>query len=224
MISGSKGKKIYNIFNSLSSKPNSDNTSSADFVGMYLKHISNLDIFQEFANLNAISNLEFIISKDDLIKYGTRFPAGKNFYETNIFCNTTTIWKKDGQLKKDIVEYRSYKDCNTSIFVPREDGSEDHEYGEFKIRGSFVWYRKHNKKSQRDFIYCKSPTTILSEVFGKFTLPEKALCKFNLVTIGRDPVLKRNNIWISKRRIHQLIKDGKIKEQISILRHIAKNI
>jgi len=45
-----------------------------------------------------------------------------------------------------------------------------------------------------------------------------------LVTLGRDPKLKRNNLFISKKRIYQLVEDDKIRNPEEIVKEIIKNI
>jgi len=47
---------------------------------------------------------------------------------------------------------------------------------------------------------------------------------FNLATVGRDPKLKRNNLFISKRRIYQLLEEGLIKKPETIVNKITKYI
>lgn len=54
--------------------------------------------------------------------------------------------------------------------------------------------------------------TIENNIFGKFYLEKNKFYTFNLVTLGRDPKLKRNNLFISKKRIYQLIEEGKIRK------------
>lgn len=47
---------------------------------------------------------------------------------------------------------------------------------------------------------------------------------FNLETLGRDPKLKRNNIFISKKHIYQLIEKKLIRNPEKILQEIAQEI
>ena len=47
---------------------------------------------------------------------------------------------------------------------------------------------------------------------------------FNLITVGRDPKLKRNNLFIAKNRIFQLIEQGLIQQPNRIIKEIANKI
>jgi hypothetical protein len=225
MMNGSRGKKIFNIYSSLHVSPINDISSTADLVGMYLKYISNHPVFSFFADLNAEAHLEFILSADDLKKYGVKFPMGEKLYETNMFTELTSgIWKKDGRIRANISLFQTINDFSGHIPVPLIDGKNDNKYGNFNISGSFDWYRKVNPKSQRDYIHCKNDTLISSDVFGNFYLKKNNTYNFNLITLGRDPILKRNNLWIAKRRVYQLIQDGKIMNPNTALQDVAHQI
>jgi len=224
MEKGSKGREIYNIYCSLISKPTGDNLSSADVVGMYFKKISNLSIFSEFSDLNARANLEFILSVKDLKKFGIQFPQGRVLYETQLFQKIKRLRRISGELLPKIKEVNRYSSFNDSLFVPLMNGNNDEIYGSFDIKGSFIHYVKTNDKSQPNYIECIEDTIIQNDVFGRFYLSKGSIYSFNLLTIGRDPILKRNNLWISKRRLLQLIENKTIKKPIVILKEIAKNI
>jgi hypothetical protein len=94
----------------------------------------------------------------------------------------------------------------------------------FKITGDFTLYRKQNTKTQKDYIECHSNTIIENDIFGKFYLEKDKVYNFNMLTVGQDPILKRNNIWIAKRRIYQLIQNGKIETPESYIKKIMKEM
>ena len=48
MKEGSHGRDIYMIYSSLKGAKVEGNSKTSDFVGMYLKHISGLEIFKSF--------------------------------------------------------------------------------------------------------------------------------------------------------------------------------
>lgn len=50
------------------------------------------------------------------------------------------------------------------------------------------------------------------------------MSKFYQETLGRDPILKRNNVFISKSRIYQLIREGKIKKPEILVQELANQI
>jgi len=224
MKRGSKGKQIFIIYSSINSAFNQTNPNTSDFVGMYLKKISNHPIFKEFAELNSIANLEFIISVEELEKFGTKFPKGALLYETELFKGPVSFKKKDGKFKKGISFLSSRKSFEGRIKVRKRDGTFDNRKGVFHAKGSFNIYEKQNKKNKSYIIECLEDTTLKNDIFGEFFLKGGKSYSFNLETLGRDPILKRNNVWISKRRVYQLIKSGKIPNPAEVLEFIAKNI
>ena len=85
-------------------------------------------------------------------------------------------------------------------------------------------YKKVNDKTTRHYINCLSDVTISSHVFGDFFLKKGKTYDFVLETVGRDPILKRNNIFIAKRRVYQLLEKGILKKPKETLSYIANNI
>jgi hypothetical protein len=65
---------------------------------------------------------------------------------------------------------------------------------------------------------------VKNEVFGEFQLRKGKSYSFNLFTVGRDPRLKRNNVWISKRRAGELIKSGAIMDPDRYLKQVADGL
>jgi len=224
MKRASKGKQIFNIYLSLNTKLNTSSPRSADFVGMYLKYISDLPLFGDFDDLNAYAGLEFIISAEELEKYGVKFSAGNLMYETELFQGPFSMRKHDGALKSGIKLIKSYDTFSKEIPVPRKDGTIDKDYGIFSANGSFSLYIKRNPKTQTNFIECSADTTFKNEVFGIFHLQKGNAYRFNLETLGSDPILKRNNIFIAKRRVYQLIEDGVLPEPNSMMKIISEEI
>lgn len=96
----------------------------------------------------------------------------------------------------------------------------DKKISQFTITGDFELYQKKSLC----FIYCLSNVKITNDIFGEFNLEKNKVYEFFLKTIGRDPLLKRNNIFISKHRIYQLITEGKIAKAEILVQEIAKQI
>jgi hypothetical protein len=61
-------------------------------------------------------------------------------------------------------------------------------------------------------------------VFGKYELEKGTIYDFLLHTLGRDPILKRNNLFIAKRRVYQLIDENILSKPDELLQEIAKII
>ena len=224
MKSGANTKDIYTIYASVKGTTSNDNLKTGDFVGMYLKHISGLKIFNQFSSLKSNASLEFILSVEELEKYGTKFPAGDLTYETNLFQGPKNIHKKDGSLLSRIELSETKNDFNGNYILKNKEGHSDYKHGKCKITGNFKIYKKVNDKTTRHYINCLSDVKISSHVFGDFFLKKGKTYDFVLETVGRDPILKRNNIFIAKRRVYQLLEKGILKKPKETLSYIANNI
>jgi hypothetical protein len=223
---GAENKKIFMIYASINSTTINKNPKTVDLSGMFLKQIEDKNkslIFQEFADLNADCKIEFILSSKDLEKYGCHFERGMNMYETTIFKlkKRSSFYSKNG-VRKDIVKIEEYIDFkeDMNLSIQKNVFAEKEGIGKFKIEGSFKLFHKKSKT----FIECLSDVKIENNVFGFFKLEKNNFYNFNLETIGRDPKLKRNNIFISKRRIYQLLEKNLIANPEKILLEIAQEI
>lgn len=220
-------KEIYLIYASIHSKTISNNPKTADLTGMFLKEIENKqksEIFQVFANLNAKCKIEFVLSAEDLKKYSFPFEKGMNIYETSLFKEKkrNSVYTASGQKRKDILKISNYNNYNSTIEIKlkNEASAEKKELSIFKINGSFNLITKEHSK----LIECLSDVKLSNEIFGEFCLKNGKIYDFNLNTIGRDPKLKRNNLFISKHKIYQLIKTGKIENPMERIIKISNII
>ena len=73
-------------------------------------------------------------------------------------------------------------------------------------------------------IKCITDVTIENKTFGKYKLERDKAYTFNLETLGRDPVLKRNNVFMAKRQVYALINKGKLKRSEDYIKAIAQKI
>lgn len=218
-------RKIFLIYASIKSEKIDNNYKTVDLAGMFLKKIEDTNkstIFQNFANLNAECKIEFILSSQDLENFGYPFERGMNMYDTVLFKqkNSKSFYSKNG-LRKDILDIKQYLNFSDFIELKLKNQSVDNsDISDFKIVGSFKLI--HKKSST--YIQCLSDVEIENKIFGKFKLHKDNFYDFNLVTVGRDPKLKRNNIFISKTRIYKLIEDGFIQNPGNIIRQIVDEI
>jgi len=224
MKKGCKERQIFIIYSSISSYTNQKSPHSKDLLGMYLKKITNHAIFDEFSDLNAKAKLEFIISDQDLENFGIKCKKGSYMYETELFKGPVNIRKINGELRKNIKKISSKQNYKGKINIPLTDDSYDNEKSEFFIQGSFNIYRKQNPKTIRQYIECLSDVTIHNEIFGQFFLKKDNIYNFHLETIGRDPTLRRNNLFISKRRVYQLLKNGHLGDPVKKINYISDKI
>jgi hypothetical protein len=222
----SNSKKIFFIYATLNSQVVDKNPKTGDLTGMFLKEIENKDksrIFQNFADLNAECKLEFVINADDIKKYAFPFEKGMNMYETILFkeVKSKSILNKEG-FRKDIIatlEHTKSEDV-MQITLPSGILPEKKEIYEFKVTGRF----KILSKKKTKFIECISNVLIHNSIFGSFNLESGKYYKFNFETLGRNPKLQRNNLFISKKRVYELIGEGKIKKPEEIIEEISEQI
>lgn len=219
-------RKIYMVYASIRSETIDNNPKTTDLTGMFLKEIEDCEkseIFQKFANLNAECKIEFILSSGDLDEFSYPFERGMNMYETRLFeeKKITSFYSKAG-IRKDVLSIEEFADFNSEMKLEIEKGlfPEKEEIATFKIRGNFKLIHKRKKT----FIECLSKVYLANDIFGKFILQEEKFYSFNLATVGRDPKLKRNNLFIAKNRVYQLIDDGKIEKPQEVIEKIADNI
>lgn len=217
---------VYFIYASIKSDICDTNPKTADLTGMFLKEIEDKKksvVFQKFADLNAKCKIEFVISLEELLHFGYAFEKGMYMYETNLFQEKKekSFFTSSG-IRKDVLSVKEHLSFNTTMCLDIQTGSsaERKEISEFKIKGDFKLLSK--KKSTA--IQCISDVKLSNDIFGDFYLEKGKIYSFNLSTVGRDPHLKRNNIFISKRRIYQLIDNDKIKKPEVVIRDIVKKI
>lgn len=221
-------RKIYMIYASIHSDTVDNNPKTADLTGMFLKEIENTNkstIFQKFAHLNAKCKIEFIISSEDLKNFSFPFERGMNMYETNLFQekNPKSFYSQEGnKIRKDVLSIKEFNNFNGTRQLEISNGikAERKIISEFKIKGNF----KLITKKKKTYIECLSDVFIENDIFGKFQLKNKKFYTFNLSTVGRYPKLKRNNLFIAKNRIYQLIQDKRIRDPQDILKEIVNDI
>jgi len=223
-----KTREIYMIYASITSNIIDNNPKTADLTGMFLKEIENQDksqIFQKFASLNAKCKIEFIISSKDLEKFAYPFERGMNMHETNLFeeKKKSSFYSQGGtKIRKDIIKIEEFVSFNNimNLTLSNNRPAERNEISQFKIKGDF----KLLYKKSTTYIECLSDVYLENSIFGNFKLEAGKFYSFNLITVGRDPKLKRNNLFIAKNRIYQLIEQNLINQPSEIIKDIAKQI
>ena len=221
-----KNKQIYMIYASLRSDTLNNNPKTTDLTGMFLKEVEDKEkstIFQKFSNLNAECKIEFILTSKDLENFSFPFERGMNMYETNLFeeKKLTSFYSANG-IRKDVLKIQEFKNLDEDIFIEIANGikAEREEISKFHIAGSF----KLITKKKKIYIECTTDVYLSNSIFGKFNLKQGKFYNFNLATIGRDPKLKRNNIFIAKNRVYQLIDEDKIRKPEEVIKEIVENI
>lgn len=227
--------KIYIIGASVS-VINKRNVKENDLLGCYLKKATKLSLFNNFANIkDCLVEIEYVISGKELEGFGTVFNKNGFFYETNLFKEVLPMTKK--QIKKLSGRYKKVRVLKNEKLPPfkpiktvsigeskRKLFSIPKVFFPLNINGKLTLYKKKNEKSLRQFVECNTNVVITSSVLGKFRLAKGKIYQYNITTIGRNPVLARNNIWIARNKLGFLIEKGKIGQPGKILKTIAEKI
>ena len=94
------------------------------------------------------------------------------------------------------------------------------EFGEFRLKGQVTLFIKTNDKSKRIYLDGHSNGYMENKSLGRFELKSGKMYELFFTTMGRNPVLSRNNLWIARRNVNNIILDT-IEQRID---YIAKNI
>lgn len=203
---------------------NQGNAKQKDLLGIYLKDKFKSEIFKDFTNIENIEIvIEYAISGKELSEQGMEFQKGSFMYETEIF-------ELAGKQAESSIAGEKFKKIGTfsdgilERYVMDSKFPDPEFIGEIKFEGKIELYEKLNQKSSRRFIRCLTDVKISNKILGTFNLERGKTYLFNLHTVGRNPALNRNNIWIAKRSIPFLQSKKLIIETEKNLAHIAKTI
>ena len=216
--------KIFIVGVSIDNDDQDKNSKEKDLLGSYLKKITDIETFNEFADAyKAFIKIEYAISGTELEKNGTVFKKDGLFYNTDLFVDIGKSFKRSleaGKFKDlgvqkggEIKKYSQNKWCPPPNI-----------FGVIKLDGKVRIFEKKNDKSVRRFIYAESNATITNKILGEFKLERGEYYLYDMTTIGRNPTLARNNIWVAKRSLSYLQKQGLIKSAEENIKKIAKNI
>jgi hypothetical protein len=227
-----KMDKIFFIYVSINSSLKKSNPKSADLTGMYLKHVevnnntlfsqNRSSVFEDFADLNAEGTIDFILTANDFNKFAYPFERGKLLYNSNPFIlkGRNVLFKKDGNNVKDVKKIKTKSSNKIKLKIKSGENESDTNITEFSITGKYDLYEKKGKLH----IHCITKVTLRNNVFGLFTLkPDKIYTMF-IEKKGIDPILKRDNFFISKNRVNVLIEEGKLEKPETYIRSIIRFI
>jgi len=211
--------KVFVVCASLISK---NKTRSSDLLGVYLKSRVNHKLLKEFCDFDELFvEIQYILSGTELRNKGTCFKEGSYMYETDIF---EEVEEKLASKIRDPQYAHVYKKLRkkgkTLPIVMRDGMPKPKEFGEFNYSGVLEIYTKKNPKSKRMYVFCKSNVVIRNEVLGIFKLKKGRVYECFFTTVGQNPTLKRNNVWIAQRNLCNVV-SCKVSDRI---RKIAKHI
>lgn len=200
-IVGRQLDKIFIIYATIKNKSES-NGKWDDLLGVFLKSTTDSKLYGRFTDLkNLYVEIKLVLTAKELSEVGTRFEKGYYFYETEIFEEA------DPKIK-DSPKLRKMKTANNILPKFRRDKSYPYpqKFGDISFRGKIEVYHKQNDKSNRMFVYCLTDVKVFNKVIGSFSLSKGKLYEYKPGTVGRNPVLNRNNLWIAKRNAENVLK------------------
>lgn len=209
-------EKLYIIYATVSS---ADRSKICDVFGAYLKSEINDGLLDGFAGIDDIYlEIKCVINAKELMENGVRFDKGSLFYETEILGSEIDL-KKAEKIKNQGFGKIRLKNCPLQIIMMNER-PEPKEFGSFRLSGEVNLFIKKNEKSTRVYIEALSDGAISNSVLGDFPFRKGKMYEIFFTTVGRNPVLSRNNIWIARRNLSNCVKDS-VEERI---RRIAEKI
>jgi hypothetical protein len=200
-------KKVFLIFATLVTKNKDKNI---DPLGVYLKSELNADLLKEFCDVGELFvKIQHIITCEDLKKHGVPFNQGSYLYETEIIKEASPMTTK--QVLENSEKFKKIKIKKGELPVIMSNNlPEPREFGKFEYRGDIDVYIKTNFigdkiSSRRMYIHAKSDAIIKNKVLGTFELKKGKMHECWFVTVGMNPSLKRNNLWIAQRNLKNII-------------------
>ena len=209
-------EKLFIVYATIMSE---DLAKICDVFGAYLKSEIKDSLLDGFAGIDEIYlEVQSIISAKELLENGMKFDKGSLFYETNILSDKIEE-KKAEKIKSLSYEKIIIEDEKVPITM-MNNYPEPKEFGDFRLEGKVEILVKNNEKSKRAYLNAISDGKIKNVALGEFEFKSGEVRELFFTTVGRNPVLSRNNIWIARRNINNIIKDS-VKGRIKF---IADNI
>ena len=207
-IVDNKPKNYYIIYATI--RKNTENNKDLDPYGAYLKRTSSDDIYNDFDEIeNLIVEIKNIISAEHLLTFGEEFTNESFMYNPNLIENIGTSTENSlaklvsGQSVDNFSEI--YVENNKLPLITEDPNiREPIEFGEVFFHGNIRLFKKENLNSVRVYVYAVEDTILISPFLGKFKLERNKYYKCSVSTLGRNPTLQRNNIWLSRNNIEYL--------------------
>lgn len=203
-IVGKDPKKVFIVYASLISK---SQEKDGDLLGVYLKSKIDLALLKRFCNeKDLFVKILYIISGEELLKHGVKFNEGSYMYETDLFEEVGERTKQQILNSNNAEIFKRIETKGNLLpIIMRDNMPKPKEFGEFKFNGNLEVYLKKNVKSKRMYIRCKTNVTIKNNILGFFHLKKGKIYDCFFATVGWNPRLKRNNIWIAQRNLQNIL-------------------
>lgn len=200
-IISNNSSKLFIVYGTISS---SDRSKICDVLGAYLKSEIKDNLLDGFANIDDIYlEIKSVINAKELTENCLKFDKGSLFYETEILGPEITDTKAN-KIRISGYEIKNLKDEILPI-VMMNNYPAPKEFGDFKLQGQVTMFIKNNDKSKRIYLDCHSDGFIDNRSLGRFELKNRKMYELFFTTIGRNPVLSRNNLWIARRNVDKII-------------------
>jgi hypothetical protein len=196
--------KLFIVYGTISS---SDRSTICDVFGAYLKSEIRDNLLDGFTCIDDIYlEIKSVINAKELTENCLKFDKGSLFYETEILGPEIAETKANNIRMS---EYETKNLYNEVLPIIMMDGyPAPKEFGDFRLKGRATMLIKNNRKSKRIYLDCHSSGFIDNKSLGKFELKRGKMYELFFTTIGRNPVLSRNNLWIARRNMHKIITDS----------------
>lgn len=222
-IKYSKNGNFYIVGARINNIQKDKNLKEKDFLGSFLKETTDLSIFKGFANIENVQvELDYIISSSELLNLGMKFNKDEFLYETEIFSIAGPNDAKS--ISKGLFKELPLHEDKLDLYRVSQMYPEPTKFGQFKYKGTIKLYEKQNTQSLKRYVVCQTDVLVQNEKLGDYKLLKDKIYLFNPTTVGRNPTLGRNNIWIPKRNVNNLIRTGKIKSLEKNIEEIIQNI
>jgi hypothetical protein len=197
-------KKAFIIYASLVSEKDK---LDADLLGVYLKTKIKNKFFNRFCSPRDLKVVvKYIVNAEELKERGTEFKQGSFMYETEIFKpvnNKTSKKILDPQNRGIYVPYKT--SSNELPVIMRNNTGRPKEFGKFYYKGYLEVFVKQNRASKRMYVYCKTDVLVKNKILGIFRLRRGQIYECFFTTLGWNPLLKRNNLWIAQRNLINIL-------------------
>lgn len=195
--------RLFIVYGTVSS---SDKSKICDVFGAYLKSEIKDSLLDGFAEIDDIYlEIKSVINAKELTENCLKFDKGSLFYETEILGPEIADTKAN-KIRVSGYETRNFKNEVLPIIMMNGYPAPK-EFGDFRIEGQATLFVKTNDKSKRIYLDCHADGYIENKSLGRFELKNGKMYELFFTTIGRNPVLSRNNLWIARRNVHKIIPD-----------------
>ena len=220
-----KPNEIFLVFGEVYFADN-NNKKQQDFLGAFLRSVlddSSLS-FRAFSQISSLRcNIRYVISIAQLQEFGHEFVSGDIIPELD-FRSAKGVFRTDGSLRKGL-KVKSKLKGHGQLVALGLDGNK-YKYGIFEADGFAHTIKKEN--SSRQYLYIAKETRISNEYFGEIALKRGQVISFNvrnkLSGLQGSQLKTKSDLWISRKKIDQLIRTGEIAESGKMLNELSKII